>query len=194
MIILFGILLATIAAAIVGYQLWHQTYWRRRHVKGPRPKPIVGNMLPYVLQRKHFGEIYDDLYRSHEGAAYVGFYKFGVPSILVRSLDLTKTVLLDDFKSFQANDVHLEKHLDPLLSMNPFFVRGDEWKFKRSQLTPIFTAAKVKAIYPLVSDICNRFVEYIERNSSNGQEFEARMVCGGDFPSFILLLPVIIDK
>lgn len=83
------------------------------------------------------------IHRSFPNARYVGFYKFGVPSILVRSLDMTKMVLLDNFKSFQANDVYLEKKLDPLLSMNPFFVRGAEWKSKRSQLTPIFTAAKV---------------------------------------------------
>lgn len=68
---------------------------------------------------------------------------FGEPSILVRSLDMTKMVMLDHFKSFQANNVYLEKKLDPLLSMNPFFVRGAEWKKKRSQLTPIFTASKV---------------------------------------------------
>lgn len=115
-------------------------------------------------------------HRSHPGADYVGFYKFGDPAILIRSLSLVKSVLLDNFKSFQANDVHLEKDLDPLLSMNPFFVRGDEWKHKRAQVTPILTAAKIRMAFPLVRDICQRFVEYIERGSQKGEDFEARTV------------------
>lgn len=115
--------------------------------------------------------------REHPGAAYVGFYKFGDPAILIRSLELTKCVLLDNFKSFAANDVHLAKDLDPLLSMNPFFVRGDEWKHKRSQVTPILTAAKIKSAFPLVNEICQRFVGYIAQRSNAGHEFEARTVC-----------------
>lgn len=106
----------------------------------------------------------------------MGFYKFGDPAILIRSLELTKCVLMDNFKSFQANDVHLEKDLDPLLSMNPFFVRGDEWKYKRSQVTPILTAAKIKSAFPLVYEICQRFAGYIEQRSQDGHEFEARNV------------------
>lgn len=115
-------------------------------------------------------------YREYPDAAYVGFYKFGDPAVLLRNLDLIKGVLLDNFKSFAANDVHLEKDLDPLLSMNPFFVRGAEWKAKRAQVTPILTAAKMKAAFPLVYGICQRFAAYVEERSAKGEEFEARNV------------------
>lgn len=114
--------------------------------------------------------------REFPGAAYVGFYKFGDPAVIIRSLDLVKCVLLDNFRHFAANDVHLEKDLDPLLSMNPFFVRGAEWKAKRSQVTPILTAAKIKSAFPLVNGICQRFAAYIGQKSAEGVEFEARNV------------------
>lgn len=112
-------------------------------------------MLVYIIQNQLNMFILQKC-RCYPKATYVGFYKFGVPSILVRSLDLTKVVLLDNFQNFQANDVHLEKKLDPLLSMNPFFVRGAEWKTKRSQLTPIFTASKVIAL--TITLVINRFI------------------------------------
>lgn len=176
LILIWSSLAAVLAILCFVYLKWQATYWSRQNIVGPKPIPIFGNMFRYFAMKKHFGEIYDEIYTSHPGAAYVGFYKFGVPSILVRSLDFAKSVLMDNFQSFQANDAHLEKHLDPLLSMNPFFVRGDEWKSKRSQLTPIFTAAKVKAIFPLVADICDRFVSYIDKKSTEGEEFEARHV------------------
>lgn len=77
-------------------------------------------------------------------ARYVGFYLFSDPAILVRSPDISRMVLADNFKHFQANNLFLDKKLDPLLGMSPFFAQGEEWKTKRNQLTPIFTASKVK--------------------------------------------------
>lgn len=54
------------AIAIVGICLffkWQLTFWSRQHVKGPTPIPIVGNMLQYLLKKKHYGEVYDQIYR-----------------------------------------------------------------------------------------------------------------------------------
>lgn len=97
--------------------------------------------------------------RDNPSATYVGFYKFGTPAILVRNLDLLKTVLVDQFNSFHENDVHLEKELDPLLTLNPFFISGDEWKKYRGQLSPLFTPAKVnihKINYYIFKDTITR--------------------------------------
>lgn len=87
------------------------------------------------------------LIRSYPNARYVGFYKFATPAILVRSTEMTKMVLMDNFKSFQANDNYMKSKLDPLLYMNPFWNIGVDWKTKRNNLTPIFTAAKVYQQY-----------------------------------------------
>lgn len=50
--------------SVIGiYLRWNGTYWKRRGVVGPNPLPIVGNMLDYIREKKHYGEVYDEIYR-----------------------------------------------------------------------------------------------------------------------------------
>lgn len=37
----------------------------------------------------------------------------------------------------------MDTNADPLLGKNPFSLSGDEWKEKRSEITPAFTAVRV---------------------------------------------------
>lgn len=46
------------------YNVWkHYSYWSRQKVNGPTPLPIFGNMFEYFKMKKHFGEVFDDIYR-----------------------------------------------------------------------------------------------------------------------------------
>lgn len=45
------------------YVLRHYAYWSSRNVNGPTPIPIFGNMFAYFKMQKHFGEVYDEIYR-----------------------------------------------------------------------------------------------------------------------------------
>lgn len=169
--ILNMILLLTIVLLTIGYLLIsHLNYWKKQNVVGPKPLPFFGNMLEYFLAKKHYGEIYAEIYkystgffsysyiynrriylyiltnifhRKYEHAAYVGFYRFGTPSILIRDLDLVKSILVENFNNFRDNDFKLDEKLDPLMSVNSFFAIGDKWKIYRNQLSPLLTAAKV---------------------------------------------------
>ena len=37
----------------------------------------------------------------------------------------------------------VNKEVDPILARNPFFLENDEWKAKRSEITPAFTPNRV---------------------------------------------------
>lgn len=39
--------------------------------------------------------------------------------------------------------MQVSKEVDPLIGLNPFFLRGDEWKEKRGEISPVFTNARV---------------------------------------------------
>lgn len=71
-------------------------------------------------------------------------YRFSTASILVRDLELVKSVLVENFSSFHDNDFELNEKIDPLLSKSSFFARDEKWKLYRSHISPLFTAAKVK--------------------------------------------------
>lgn len=69
----------------------------------------------------------------------------------MRNLDLAKKILVEEFSSFKDNDITLDKHLDPLLSKNPFFTKGADWRISRTEFSPLFTATKV--IYDFIIKI-----------------------------------------
>lgn len=53
------------------------------------------------------------------------------------------------------------KETDPLFGRNPFVLTGEEWKEKRGQITPAFTPARLKALFPLIEDVCERMTKYL---------------------------------
>lgn len=65
------------------------------------------------------------------------------PCVLVRDADLCKKIMIQEFQSFEKNDVNISKKYDPLFAENPFFNVGDEWRTKRKELLPAFSSSKV---------------------------------------------------
>lgn len=54
--------LALVAALWLFFK-WQTTFWLRRGVRGPSGRPLFGNMYEYFMMRRHFGELYDDMYK-----------------------------------------------------------------------------------------------------------------------------------
>ena len=112
---------------------------------------------------------------DYPNAAYIGYYKLLKPAIVVRDPELIKDVLIKDHFSFHANDNAVSERYDPLMLANPFFVVDDEWKRHRGAIASIFTANKVKTIYPLMESSCKKLVNYLKAQPK-GKDFDAKSV------------------
>uniref|UniRef100_A0A1B0D380 Cytochrome P450 n=1 Tax=Phlebotomus papatasi TaxID=29031 RepID=A0A1B0D380_PHLPP len=62
--------------------------------------------------------------------------------------------------------------VDPIFGRNPFLLKGQEWKDKRAEITPAFTQLRIKAMYPVIEDVCERMKKYIIKE--NKQAIECR--------------------
>ncbi|CAD7077084.1 unnamed protein product [Hermetia illucens] len=159
---------------LVVYFYWSANYWARKGVKAPAPLPIVGNMLDYVRARKHYGQVYQDIYNSFPNAAYVGIYRlFNEPAILVRDSEVLKDVFIKDFQSFRDNYFLFDKKMDPLLDINPFVAVGDDWKTLRSQMGSLFTSSKIKTMFPIIYDTGRKLENYIEKERKTSLEVKS---------------------
>uniref|UniRef100_A0A1B0D1R4 Uncharacterized protein n=2 Tax=Phlebotomus papatasi TaxID=29031 RepID=A0A1B0D1R4_PHLPP len=171
--------IALAVVAICIYFKWTLSYWTRKKVEAPPPLPIVGNMGEMIIQKKHYGEVYNEIYRSYPTAKYVGIYKMGTPAVLVRDLDLVRDVLVANFAHFHDNDFEINTTLDPLLANNPFTARGTEWKNIRNQVSPLFTTAKVRACFNIMKEVGDTLLEYLdsspEINRSEGVDIKKVM-------------------
>lgn len=93
--------------------------------------------------------------------------------------ELIKDVLIRKFKNFHDNEFTnmIEKETDPLFARNPFFLSGEEWNEKRAEITPAFTAARLKALYPLIEDVQCRMITYVAEKLKEDKMFDARELC-----------------
>lgn len=100
-------------------------------------KITICSLFTTVSNGLHF------IYRDYKDYAYVGFYNFWKPALLVRDVELVKDVLIKQFNNFHDNWITVDYSIDPVMAKNPFVMIGDEWKTVRTQLTPQYTGAKV---------------------------------------------------
>ncbi|XP_037922904.1 probable cytochrome P450 28d1 [Hermetia illucens] len=58
-----------------------------------------------------------------------------------------------------------DKEIDPLFGRNPFILSGEEWKQKRSEVTPALTNIRIKASYPIMLPVCGKMTKYLEKET-----------------------------
>ncbi|XP_049938377.1 probable cytochrome P450 6a13 [Schistocerca serialis cubense] len=171
-----GCLVVAAAWLLWKYLTWSYSHWQRLGVPCPQPSVPFGNVKELMLGRKHFSEVADDIYRQMDGQPFCGFYRVRQPVLLVRDPELARAVMIRDFAAFHDNNVYINEELDPILARNPFFMRGEPWRKLRSQLSPSFTASRLKPMFLLMKEVCDDLVQVLQKEGSRG-ELEARELC-----------------
>lgn len=94
------------------------------------------------------------------------------PRILILDPLLAKDILVKNFKNFRENEFSkmMDEKSDPLFARNPFLSRADEWKERRNEISPAFSTNRMKALYPLIENVCGRFTQFISDNMDESLE------------------------
>jgi cytochrome P450 len=61
------------------------------------------------------------------------------------------------------------------MCLNPFVMRDEEWKEKRTETATGMTQNKLRSMFPLVHDVAKNFVKYIREQ--NPRSFDSREIC-----------------
>ncbi|KOB64846.1 Cytochrome P450 [Operophtera brumata] len=143
------IILLLILLAFYLYSTRKHSYWAKRNVKHNSPIPLFGNHFNNVFGLRSIVEVATELYNQYPEEKVVGYYRGMTPELIIRDLDIARTILSVDFAYFYPRGLGRDIKLEPLLA-NLFHADGDSWKLLRQRLTPAFTTAKLKAMFPLV--------------------------------------------
>ncbi|XP_072929801.1 probable cytochrome P450 6a13 [Epargyreus clarus] len=145
--------------------LWFQykfTYWSKRGVIGPAPVFPFGNIRDVIKRKKQFFQPCNDNYIKYKHLPYVGMYSFSQPVLVINDPEIAKLVLIKDFNYFSSHGLFSGGVGDPLAG-HLFNLQGKAWTTLRYKLSPAFSTAKLKAMYPLVNNIANEGLAYAER-------------------------------
>lgn len=173
MLLITVTLLVSAAAALYVYLTWNFNYWKQRNVPGPDPRPLVGNFPSLVLRNRTIVEEMGEIYREYRGKLnFVGVFSNRSPRIFVTSPALARDIVTKHFKNFEDNEFAelADQECDPLIGRNPFLMTGEEWKTKRAEISPAFTASRMKPMYAIVEGLASRMTQYIQQNGSSALE------------------------
>ncbi|XP_045774770.1 cytochrome P450 6B5-like [Maniola jurtina] len=162
MILLF---IALVSIALYLYGTRNFDYWRKRGIKYEEPVVFFGGWLRQHIDRVSVSERFANLHRAFPEERFVGFFEGNTPAVLVRDLELIKQVLLTDFRYIHHRGaIPLTEFTEPLMR-NLFTIEGDVWKLMRQKLTPAFSSAKLKAMFPLIVERTEKLAKLADEAS-----------------------------
>ncbi|KAL4710697.1 hypothetical protein ACJJTC_004342 [Scirpophaga incertulas] len=127
-------------------------YWLLKNVAYREPCPIFGNFGPTFTMRRSYTGMLQFFYDQYRKEKYVGIFQARRPTLMVIDLEIAKTILSKEFSSFSDRvSVSTDTQREPLLR-NLANMSGTEWKAMRQIVTPTFSTAKMKAMFPLIAD------------------------------------------
>ena len=138
------------------------------------PLPIFGNVAPAIFRQKNIGDLMRDAYFLYPNAKYFGFFDFMNPVIVIRDLELIKSIGVKNFASFQDHQTFVDESFESLFSQNLLFLTGEKWHNTRSLLSPAFTSSKMKTMYKLISQCAIDFTESLVKDLSNNKMREMK--------------------
>ncbi|NP_001166012.1 cytochrome P450 9AG7 [Nasonia vitripennis] len=133
--------------------------------------PLFGNMASVFFRKSHLNDTVKHIYNAHPEAKYVGFFDFGSrPVIMLRDLDLIKSVAITNADKFPDHLPFVHGSIDPLFGTDLFNTLGDQWRELRSLLTPALTPSKLKGMFPSMIECAQNLVSYIEDLPPNSRK------------------------
>lgn len=147
--------------AVYYYAFKGLNFFKKHGVDHVAPAPVLGNMAKFVLRQEPLCDTVKRTYYHNPEAKYVGFYEFNLPIVMLRDIELIKSVAIKNLDSFMDHRPFIAKDMNSLLGDMLFVLEGEEWKDVRSQLTPMFTSSKIKGMYLLMNQVASRFANHL---------------------------------
>eukprot|EP00057_Strongylocentrotus_purpuratus_P031817 XP_785761.3 PREDICTED: cytochrome P450 3A56 [Strongylocentrotus purpuratus] len=145
-------LVGTLVAIIVGYEIWHMTYFKRKGVKGPIPFPVVGHSID-LFQGIHWKT---QEYVKKYGNVF-GLFMLSSPVFVISDLEMVKDITVKSFSKFMNHKTFVLKSrpFDKVLTS----LKDQHWKDVRNVITPSFSAVKMKQLSVLLNESSDTLVK-----------------------------------
>ncbi|KAK0080360.1 hypothetical protein PV325_014084 [Microctonus aethiopoides] len=152
----------TLVIALYYYLTANYNFWKSRNVIGPKPLPFFGTFKDVIFSKYSIGSYLKNIYDEFPNEPMIGIYTRNDPILVLNDMDLIKTILIKDFKSFidRGTLVH-EKH-EPLTA-HLFNLEAKRWRPLRTKLTPVFTSGKLREMFYLLIECAKQLDIYLDQ-------------------------------
>ncbi|XP_047538137.1 cytochrome P450 6B5-like isoform X2 [Vanessa atalanta] len=136
-------------------------YWKKKNVPYLKPRLIFGNFSDYIMFKKSNSAVMCEICNLFPEEPYVGVFYGTAPALVVKDPKILKLVLTQDFYYFNGRENTDYANREPITT-NMFSNGGDHWKVLRQNLTPLFTSAKLKNMFPTIAECAEEMDIYLK--------------------------------
>lgn len=173
--IVMSVLVAFIAFIWLYYENKYASMKKMYNLPGPRPWPIVGNILQYFRYSRPSLSV---LWREKYGKVSIHFTGL-TPHVIIGDREVYRQICTKDFDYMTDHDFQASI-VDKCLHNSIFFQGGIKWKSRRALLSPTFTSAKMKRMYKIMNICANDLVDCI------GEQLDAHEAKFGCLDGFVM--------
>ncbi|CAD1480794.1 unnamed protein product, partial [Heterotrigona itama] len=171
---LWSIIAAVLAVLAVAYYRATRnfSFFKKRGIPYAKPMVFLGSL--WGTKKLSFAEIVEKIYNLKPESKYIGFFEFESPVLMIRDLDLIKSITVKNFDHFPNHRMVFNPNLDTLFSKNIFSLRDERWREVRNMLTPAFTSSKIKSMFVLMRDCAKEYGDYFASSSADQTTLELK--------------------
>ncbi|XP_076029310.1 cytochrome P450 6k1-like isoform X1 [Oratosquilla oratoria] len=171
-------LCVTLLAILLGYCHYCHQYWQTMGVFVPPSVPIIGHFHLFFSKKENYHDYLHKLFLK-TNAPFIGIYAFLKPQLIIRDISLLKHILIKDFDYFiDRRNLNVTGSVEKLVSEMLVSVSGEKWKALRSIVSPTFTSGKLKGLFPLISEKCQRLSKWCLTEGTLRDKVEMKEVFG----------------
>ena len=170
------LVLAALAIVALYYYLTSTySYWESHGIKGPKPYPMIGTLLPVMRGKVSLGDYLHDIYKIWNNEKFIGIYSRRQPILVINDLEFIRDVLIKDFSKFVDRGNPMHEKVEPL-SQHLFNLEPKRWRPLRLKLSPVFTSGKLKEMFYLLAECADHLKEFLKQkiDDNKGATIECR--------------------
>ncbi|XP_037950754.1 cytochrome P450 9b2-like [Teleopsis dalmanni] len=147
--------------------IYHDEF-KKRNIPYEKPYPVVGNFGNVVMNKDSAQKTIIDFYKRNKMHKIVGFFNFRKPVYIINEPEMIKKICIKDFDNFPNHTPFINVDDDPLLSGMLTIMKDQRWKNMRNTLTPVFTTAKMRNMFPLMNECFSECIKNLKMQLPNG--------------------------
>lgn len=168
------------------------SYWDRKGFKtAPGCSLWFGHIQSVLFGRESYSDILLRLYKSTNDR-FIGIYSGFTPVLLVRDVELIKTILIKEFNTFINRPMYSDPEHDPI-SDHLLATTDERWKNMRQILTPAFTGSKLKGMFSTAIACSSEIQNYLMKVADSDRLLDVNELSSQYTISFIASLGFGLD-
>ncbi|CAG5046105.1 unnamed protein product [Parnassius apollo] len=111
------------------------------------------------------------IYDYFKGKPYGGIFEGRRPTLYIFDPDLIKAIAIRDFEHFVDRN-SIDSNEPRYLKRSLINLKGSEWKIIRSAITPAFSSARLKNMFPLIQQSADQMVKFLQQYDKSDVEMK----------------------